>query len=189
MSRICSYKTDFEKHLVDIKSWFQERWYPSGVVQKEISKVKFSGHWNKNQIKKKFKGVSLVITFHPLLKNFDNIIQKNLYLLHMDQETQRIFTPAPMITFRSARKLSSYLVRAKLYPLERTVGSCKCFVKRCEVCGNVTESSTFTSTVTQNTYKINHQFNCIKKCLVYLLKCNKCFKQYVGKTENEFDRR
>ena len=23
MSRICSYKTDFEKHLVDMKSWFQ----------------------------------------------------------------------------------------------------------------------------------------------------------------------
>ena len=25
MSRICSYKTDFEKHLVDMKSWFQAR--------------------------------------------------------------------------------------------------------------------------------------------------------------------
>ena len=25
MSRICSYKTDFEKHLVDMKSWFQVR--------------------------------------------------------------------------------------------------------------------------------------------------------------------
>ena len=41
----------------------------------------------------------------------------------MDQEVQRVFTPEPMITSRSARKLTSYLLRTKLYPLERTVGS------------------------------------------------------------------
>ena len=35
-----------------------------------------------------------------------------------------------MISFRSARKLSSYLVRAKLYPLERTVGLAQCKGKR-----------------------------------------------------------
>ena len=97
--------------------------------------------------------------------------------------------PGPMITFCSARKLSSYLVRAKFYPLERTFGSCKCYDKRCKVCDNVTETSTFTSIATQNTYKINHQFNCSEKCLVYLLTCNKCFKQYVGQTVDEFRRR
>ena len=94
-----------------------------------------------------------------------------------------------MITFRSSRKLSSYLIRAKFYPLERFVGSCKCYGKRCEVCANVTETSTFTSTATQNTYKINHQFNCSEKCLVYLLTCNKYLKQYVGQTKDEFRRR
>ena len=104
----------------------------------------------------------------------------------MDQKAQRIFTPGSMITFRSARKLSSYLVRAKLYPLERFAGSCKCYGKRCEVCDNVTETSTFTSIATQNTYKINHQFNCSEKCLVYLLTCNKCFENYVGQAVDEF---
>ena len=78
MSRICSCKTDFEKHLVDIKSWFQARGYPSDLVQKEMNKVKFSGHWDKNEAKKKSKGVPLVITFHPLLKDVVNIIHKNL---------------------------------------------------------------------------------------------------------------
>ena len=42
----------------------------------------------------------------------------------MDQESPRVLTPGPMITFRDARKLSSFLVRAKIYPLQRTVGSC-----------------------------------------------------------------
>ena len=43
----------------------------------------------------------------------------------MNEEAQRVFTPGLIKTFRSARKLSSYLVRAKLYPLEQTVGTCK----------------------------------------------------------------
>ena len=144
---------------------------------------------DKNKAKKKSKGVPLVITFHPLLKGVGNIVHKNLYLLYMDQETQSVFTPGPMITFRSARKLGSYLVRAKLYPLERFVGSGKCYCRRCEVCNNVTETSNFTSTATQKTYKINHHFNCSEKCLVYLLTCNKCFKQYAEQTVDEFRRR
>ena len=44
----------------------------------------------------------------------------------MYQEAQKVFMPGPMITFCSTRKLSSDLVRAKLNPLGRTVGSCKC---------------------------------------------------------------
>ena len=165
MSRIFSYKTDFGKHLVDMKSWFQARGYSSDLVQKEMNKVKFSGNWDKNKTKKKSKGVPLVITFHPLLKDTGNIMHKNLYLLYMDQEAQRVFTPGPMVTFYSARKLSRYLVRAKFYPLERTVGCCKCYGKQCEVCDNVTETLTFTSTVTQNTYKINHQLSAAKNAL------------------------
>ena len=94
----------------------------------------------------------------------------------------------PMVTFRSAGQLSSFMVRAQLYPLERTDGSCKCYAKPCEVCDNVTETLTFTSTVTQNTNKINHQLNCSEKCLVYLLIYNKYFKQYVGQTADRFPR-
>ena len=94
-----------------------------------MNEVKFSGDWDKSETNKKSQRVPLVITFHPLLKDFVNLIHKTLYLLHMDQEAQRAVMPGPMMTFRSARKLSSYLVRAKLYPLERTVGSCKCYGK------------------------------------------------------------
>ena len=81
-----------------MKSWFQARAYPSDFFQKEMNKVKFSGHWDKNKANKKSKGEPLVITFHPLLKDVGNIIHKNLYLLYMDQEFQ-VFTPGPMITF------------------------------------------------------------------------------------------
>ena len=103
----------------------------------------------------------------------------------MDQDVKKVFTPKPMVSFRSARKLSSYLVRTKLYPLERKVGSFKCNVKRCQTCLNVNETDSFASRVTKQEHKINHCFYCNGKCLNYLLTCKVCLKQYVGQTVDE----
>ena len=104
----------------------------------------------------------------------------------MNEEVNKMFYPGPMVSFRSAKKVSRYLVRAKVYPLERTVGSFKCEKSRCQVCLNVNETDTFASTVTRKTYKINYKFDCSDKCLIYLLTCKICLIQYVGKTADEF---
>ena len=61
----------------------------------------------------------------------------------MDKELKKVFPVAPTVSFKSARKLSSYLVRAKIYPLRRAVGSFKYNKPRCEVCINVIETDTF----------------------------------------------
>ena len=104
----------------------------------------------------------------------------------MNDEAKKVLAPGLMVSFRGARKLSSYLVRAKLYPLERSVGSFKCNDKRSQVCINVTESNTFSSSVDKKEYVVNHSFNCIDKCIIYLLTCNTCKMQYVGKTVDDF---
>ena len=112
----------------------------------------------------------------------NKVILKYLHLLYMDNEVKRVFTPTPMISFRSSRKLSSYLVRSKLYLTKRTLRSFKCGGKRCEVCINDNETSTFNSTITEENYIIKHRFDCNERCLVYLLTCNKCKMQCVGQT-------
>ena len=118
-----------------MRSWFYKRGYPKGLLEKEMRKVKFSGFTRRNTREK--KGVPFVITYHSSLKNIGRIINQNLCILYMNEDVKSVFTPAPMISFRSARKLSSYLVRAKLYPLEITVGSVQCKGKRCQTCNNV----------------------------------------------------
>ena len=35
----------------------------------------------------------------------------------MNEESKKVFTPGPMISFRSARKLSSYLVRQNCWAI------------------------------------------------------------------------
>ena len=104
----------------------------------------------------------------------------------MSEEPKHLFTPGPIVSFRSSRKIKSYLVRAKLYPVERSVGSFNCKRQHSQICAYVNEKDSFTSTTTGETYKINHKFDCMDKCFIYLLTSNKCRKQYVGQTVDTF---
>ena len=150
-----------------MKSWFLKRGYPEQMIDYKMEKVNFRENKKKIGINKK-KRVPFVVTYYHKLNRI-------LW-----------FTPSPVISFRSSRKISSYIVRAKLYPLERTVGSYKCGKKRCEVCDVISETDTFSSTVTGESFKINHRFNCNDKCLVYLATCKICNKQYTGQTTDSF---
>ena len=69
-----------------------------------------------------------------------------------------------------------------LYPLQRKVDFSKCGKRRFEVCNAVTDTSTFGSTVTGDTLKVNHSLNCDDKCLIYLVTWKQCNKQYTGET-------
>ena len=109
-----------------------KRGYPQKIINTKMSKVKFNVD-NKRSNNRQKKGVSFVVTFHPKLNVLQNI-NKDLYLLYMSDEVKRVFTPKPMVSFKSSHKISSYLVRVELYPIERTVGSFRCGSKRCEVC-------------------------------------------------------
>ena len=103
-----------------MKEWFLKRSYPESVIDKEIKKVCFPEQGQKS--KKAEKGVPFVVTYHPLLSKLFSIIHSNLYLLYMNQKVKNVFTPGPTVSYRSARKISSYLVTAELYHLERKVG-------------------------------------------------------------------
>ena len=158
-----------------MKSWFQARVYRKHLIQKEMNKVRFNKE-NSNTKQIKPKRVTFVVTYHLLLKSLQSLTFKHWNILYLDENAKEVFVPGPMVTFCRSRKLSSYLVRATLYPLERVTGSRKCRGKRCALCLNVNETSTFTSSETHETLKINHKFDCNSKCLIYLLTCKQCSK-------------
>ena len=75
----------------------------------------------------------LLHTIHYLiyLKKFK---QKSYYITH--------FCPGLMVSFWSAKKVHSYFVRAKVYPLEIIAGSFKCNKNRSQVFLDVNETDT-----------------------------------------------
>ena len=115
-----------------------------------------------------------------MFRNLSTILRKNFNILYSDGEVRTIFTPSTFVIYRSAQHLKSFLVRSKVYPLERTVSSSKCGSKRVQVCLNVTKTYVFESFKTKRQSKINHHLNCRDKCSIYLLSRQTCGLQYVG---------
>ena len=66
-----------------LKLWFLIRGYPKWLIHTEVEKVKFSCTSRKRDTK--MKGIPLVITYHPLLKDFAGVIRKHLYILYMNK--------------------------------------------------------------------------------------------------------
>ena len=90
-----SEKNDFKNYRFQIKSWFLKRGYPEKFIENEMRKVKFG----KEGIKKAkgVKGIPFDVTYHPQLKNIGRIVNQNIYLLNMYEETKKVFSPRPMV--------------------------------------------------------------------------------------------
>lgn len=84
------------------------------MIKVKFSNLKIKSNGQNNNM----KSISLSPTNHPLLKSINTIFDKNLSLLYLNKDVKKGFTPRPIISFRSARKINSCLIRAKLYPLE-----------------------------------------------------------------------
>ena len=97
------------------------------------------------------KGVPFVVTFHSKRRFLTKKIKKLSKYLHIDLEVKAVFTLTPTASYRSVRKIKDYLVRAKIYPLERNIGSRKFNKIKCQVCNNIESTDLFSSTVTGET--------------------------------------
>ena len=98
------------------------------------------------------KGVPFVVTFHPKLTLLVKRIKDLSKYLHIDKEVKAVFTPTPVASFHSARKIKDYLVRAKLFPLEWNVDV------KCVIILKV-QISFLAKFLVSETNKINHYFD------------------------------
>ena len=141
-------------HVEDLKTWFRKRGHPDYLIKEQVDKALRLNPSDENN-SKKVNGVSLVVTYNPAFNNLFQVIRKNFQLLYADEQFKKLFSPVPLVFFRSMRNLKSYLVTSKIYPLERTVSSDKFKRKRFLVCLNVSETDVFQSLQTKIEYKIN----------------------------------
>ena len=176
--RLCSSQNDYNTHISNLKDWFLARDYPQKTVSEQIDKVVFGKQPARKDTSE--QSVSFVATYHPKLKDLGKLINNLQLFLYSD------FSPASIVSYRSARKIKDYIVRSEIYPIERKVGSYRCGNSRCQVCTSIQVNDTFSSFVIISAYKINHNFICSSKCLIYLLICKACGKQYTGKTVDKF---
>ena len=65
-----------KEHSSKLKSWFLKRGYPEKLIDTEMKQV--LGGNNRKLNNKIEKGIPFLVTFHPRLKIFQKIINKNL---------------------------------------------------------------------------------------------------------------
>ena len=109
LKRVCCEKRDLDSSVGNLREYFRKRGYLEQLIKNQIAREKETG-------------IPLVTTYHPRLKDLSSLIKGNLQYLYADQEVKKVFTPVPFVSFRSARNLTSFLVKSKVYPLERKTG-------------------------------------------------------------------
>ena len=98
--RLCSSQNDLHSHISNLKGWLLARDYPQKVVSEQTDKVVFGEQPSRKDTSE--QDVPFVATYHPKLRDLDKLI-KNLQLsLCSDSEVQRVFSPAPIVSYRSA---------------------------------------------------------------------------------------
>ena len=94
LTNVCTYEEDFDKHVLNMKSWFLERGYSKQMIDSQMEQVKF-GQSIKARSKQAGVFAPFVITCHPKLKK---IMKKLEHLLYHDESVKRVFAPPPIIS-------------------------------------------------------------------------------------------
>ena len=78
MKRTCSNEADLQLRLLYLVSWLTDRSYKLEIIRPEIQKVNFINKNNLHQKSPKYleDGVTLVLTFHPVLHIVLDVLKK-----------------------------------------------------------------------------------------------------------------
>ena len=131
----------------------------------------------------------LTLTYHPSIKNFENVLNEAHILLTPNKEHRKVFgDKPPMIGWRKPKSLKDHLVSAKI-KCEPSSGnkSAPCCRSRYQICPFIEETKTFQNKDKSETFDIRKGIlNCSTDLVVYLIECKSCSKQYVGSTITPF---
>ena len=144
--------------------------------------------------KKRSQRIPLVVTYNRTLHPLSQIINKHWHILRTDPKMEEKFSERPVLAYRRCKNLrdmigSNTISNNKAVKPFINSGKCKPCLSRsdCQCCNQLIETSTFSSQIIKETYHIRHNLDCKSSKVIYLLDCQTCGAQYVGKSETPFN--
>ncbi len=196
---------NYQHFVTLLKTRLQKRDYPVKFVEKYVMKVNYND-------RNKFLQTDLKKIFapnKPILKCVPPPRFKQLkqIILQRYKPIRHLVNPPIFVTLKH-KTLQDILVKSKFHPTDTDIIdihlACSseqsaprlpqkikpistpqpsiCYHPRCATCQHFNSQNFFKSTTTRKCYKIRHAFSCSSSNVIYLITCNKCKKQYVGKT-------
>ena len=141
LRRLCSGDSDFSNKSEEMCHFFKKRGYPDSVVNRARHCAQQTDRQSALQTSQKEKNerIPFTLTYHPhhlAAKNIDHfkeLIILKFKLLQHDDETGRIFSQPPLISFKREKNIGIFLVRSVLKSDDQP-GTFKCARKRCNTC-------------------------------------------------------
>ena len=207
---ICSKEEFVVKHFENLKQKFMERGYPVELIRENLArgaqldredllKPKFYPTQATPVLASKPKFIpTFIITYNPHNPPLNRWLKETFLILQADPKMKEIYKKPPSVTFRQPRSLKQILVRNRLreLPFQDCSDVLGCYRhdhgrrgRGCLLCPKIEVSKQFRSSFTGLTYSIRHQLNCKSCYVVYLVTCNACSAQYVGKTTEAMHKR
>ena len=136
LRRLCSDDSDFSNKSEEMCHFFKNCGYPDSVVntaQQRAQQIDRQSALQSSQ-KENNERTPFTLTYHPHNVAAKNIILKNfIKLLQNDNETGRIFSQPPLVSFKRDENVGNFLVRSVLKSDDQP-GTFKCARKRCNTC-------------------------------------------------------
>ena len=198
LKRICSTTGEYEKHTENLKKQQIKKGYPETMVNEEIQKATNQDRTGLLNKEKTETGnhLTLCVTYNKTLPNIKTIIEKHWHILNVNPELRKVLENKPLLAFRKNKNLRQLIggntieKNKKLLTTNKfTNGKCSpCFSNsRTLCCKQVIKTEHFKSNQTNRTFRIFQKTTCKSNFIVYLLECELCKIQFVGKAEIAFN--
>ena len=206
---ICSQEKDVIRHIKLLQQKFEERGYPSNMVQQYLQKGLLRERNDLLKPKPQYPHAmvpppvnikpifrpTFIITYNPHNPPLRTWLKEAYDIIKSSTTLREIYPKPPSVTFRQAPNLKRMLTNSRFKELP--FNGCQdlgeyptgCYKHnhnkrgaKCQLCPMLKESTTFTSTFTGLSYKMRYRFTCKSRYCVYLVTCAKCGGQYCGST-------
>ncbi|XP_066925555.1 uncharacterized protein [Clytia hemisphaerica] len=199
IKKICSNPEEYNQSLLQMKDAFIRRGYKAENLNKQFDKVKIKNREDllKYNNTKNKQQIAFITTFNKNLPPIRTLLEKHWDILNINERFQDTFQQTPVIAYRRNKNLKDLLGQTSISnnkvsrKQQKLKGKCQpCLTRTGNLCcKQIMSTSTFTSQQTKRTYQIFHNVNCKSTRIIYLLECNKCHIQYIGKSETQFNQR
>ena len=141
------------------------------------------------------KRIPFVIAYNKTLPSVKQIINKDWHLLQINSNLRTVFEQDLLTAYRGDKNLGDLTGSKKVLDgivvrknMSKKQLCCRPYLTRkgnmC--CPHVLKTNTFTRYEAGETFQFFHQLNCKSSHLIFLLPCQICQLQYVGKSEISF---
>ena len=193
LKRICNSESKFDQRVGKLKKHLCDRGFKERQVVSQFERAKSNDRrallFHRKEKDLKSNMLPFVLNFRPALSGVGEVANSLWPVLQASEGMREILGDMkPLISFRRPRNLAGYLIRSKVKKVNvEGKGMKKCDKARCQICNFVVETQNFEHN--GHTYWINYSFDCDSIGVIYLLKCARCFKVYVGSTITTFRKR